>query len=462
MIHATNFKKWNIQNAVDIEPVLNELRNLPEAYLLNFENESALPLEMIARKLARFQIEQLDDYENREFYVEFSNECRNKIQDEHCKEDTSRINPLICSYTFFNNSSIPLFITNIDFEKYKYKQFTDENDFIMAFPNKLDHVSFNGNLYHGFKPVFNKDTESPIALKINIYDKKPSKLEYYMSSDAHTNVSDYEFAFKSDLYHGEFITDTTHINRKFMENMLYEKTSILVDFTEMFLRNEDNIRFATNHLRLKPQEDFLKLPVEVTMFEFNFLFVLKSQKQPFMQTKYFLSLIEKYGYVMYDILDCYKQNIMKTNRLHKECKYEHFYSEQVCEWIVNEMKLVDSKASKFNVEKVPHLFRFVIGGIKPMMDFVTKSYHLTNMTMNLTNLQIIKESKDYVHEYDNSHIFTMRIPLSNTVVNKQDIETKHTSLGDMIISNMVSSDENDKIEGGERITLICNLDFVYE
>ena len=453
MIKQAKFGKWELRELSQnqVSSISNSVQNLDASHLLDVHNPTKSLLEEFVFNLAQNQLSHYDVSLNiADMCIEFSNECRPKLQDEHYKNGSSRINPLVCSYTFFNRSLTPVFITNLDFEKYKYKEFTDENDIILAFPSELVQISFNGNLYHGFQPVFKNETGALIALKINIYDKLRENLEYY-SCPRDAVAEDLQITFKENLYHAELIVDTTLLNRKFLENLLYNKTPTFADFTQLFLNHENNITIElASHLYKKPDELALALPVEITLFDYDNLFIISSQKTPLRQTKYFLQLIKKHGYVMYDVLDYYKCEISNTNRFYKERKLCGFFSDSVCSWITGEMATFNKSTTALNIEQIPHLLRFMLTHFSQIIEFVTNAYGLIDMNINITQIQIIKDANTNAYSNDKRHTLKVVIPL---------VKNEKYNAGDLIISSLNNPEES----GAELNTrIIFYLDFVFE
>lgn len=459
MIKNTKFNKRSLINLSEnhILDITDKIYNLNTNYLLDLNNSTKSLLEEFVINLANHQLLTFDSSLNlKDVYIEFSNECRTKIQDEHYKESGIKITPMICSYTFFNKSLVPLIITNIDFDKYKYKSFNDENDLILVFPNEFDHIFFEGNLYQGFQSIFNKETENPLALKINIYKKLPNGVEYYKSSNT-TEMDETQnllkIEFKSQQYHAEFVIDTTLINRKFMENVLYNKQPEFVDLSEVFLNYEKNIIIeASYHLQKNRNERQFTLPIEVVLFDYDFLFVIKSQKTPFLQTTFFLQLIDKYGYVVYDILDIYKQTISKTNRFYKEIIKKHFFSEYVCNWIISEINMINNESNVIiEIDKIPHLFRFLMNHFQQIIDFVISAYDLNGININITNILIAKNNTEYLYNLDKRHVLTVIVPL---------LKFDKYNAGDFIIFNTINSRKED-YEITPTTFLLFYLDFIW-
>jgi len=450
MISSINFNKHIINYNNNNTNLLEIIKNLKGSYLLELNKNNYDLLEEFVYTLSLFDIQNLkkDNLEN--FYVEFSSDVLFDFSDKYFKDDKIKINPLICSYTFLNKSITPLIITTIDFEKYKYKEFNDENELLFVFPNELEHISFNGNLYHGFKNIFDIKTNLPFILKINIYDKKPTNIDYYTAlSD---DISKNNIKLISKPYHAELILDTKTINGTFMENILYEKNENLFDLKDYFLNYEKYIPI-TDHLQKK---NILKLnlPIEVIMYEFNHLFILKSQNTPLNQTEYFSSLIIKYGYIMYDILDCYEnKSISNTNTFYKEYNYDNFFSDYICEWIINETIIYNKTFTFVNLEKIPHLFRFCIKGFEEIMKILLKTYNLNGMPIDIKNVQIIKNYKENINTFNVNTFLKVMIPLSNTTNYKK---------GNLIISNNYSNNTKKELLEEENYILVYYLDLIYK
>lgn len=456
MISNINFKKWIINNLNDEENLIECVSNLEKPYLLDFKNIDKFNLfEQFVYNLALLNIDNLKN--NTDLYIEFSNERLLDFKDQYFKEDKIRTTSLVCSYTFLTKTSTPLIITNIDLEKYKYKNFNDENDLLVVFPNKLNHISFNGKFYHGFKDIFNGNIELPLVLKINIYDKKPNSSIYYNSlSDNVINKIHFDLIY--EMHHAELILNTNFINRKFMENILYEKNKSSIDLKDIFF-NFENYLPIENCYHKKSLK--LNVPMEFVLYEFNYLFVLKSYNVPINQKEYFESLINKFGFVMYDVLDCHNINKIKdTNCFYKEKNQKEFYPNYVCQWITNEIQVPIKNVNYINVEHFPYLFKFCMLSFEQIIIFINKMYNLNDMNIDVVGLQIIKENEKYIHDFDVKSFLKVCIPLSN--INTYKCESKHIhNQGDLIVSNNILKDTNNAIKEGEKFTLVFYLNFIF-
>jgi hypothetical protein len=450
MISNINFNKWKINNLSDEENLIKHVSNLEKPYLLDLNKKDNFNLlEQFVYRLASLNIDNLKDNINKELYIEFSNEGSFEFKDQYFKEDKIRTTSLFSSYMFLTKTSTPLIITNIDFEKYKYKNFNDENEFLIVFPDKLNHVSFNGKFYHGFKDILNEKRELPVVLKINVYDKKPNSTDYYNYIPENV-INEINFDLISEMYHTELLLDTKCINRKFMENILYEKNKNCIDLKEIFLNFEKYLPIENyNH---KTSLKF-KIPIEFVLHEFNYLFVLKSYNIPLNQKDYFLTLINKFGYIMHDILDCNNNNKIKnTNCFYKEKIHECFYPNYVCQWIINEIKNPIKNINIINVEQFPYLFKFCILSFEQIIIFINKMYNLNGINIDILGLQIIKENENYSHNFDIKSMLKVRIPLSDINTYKQ---------GDLIVSNNILQYTNNSTIEGDKFTLVFYLNFVF-
>ena len=454
MFNNINFKKHIIKNYKDDTELIKNINNLNKSYLLDLNKNNYDIIEDFVYNLSFFYIEDLKKDNNMNFYVEFSFLCDAVLnfQDQYFKEDKIKINPLICSYTFLNKSTIPLIITNLDFEKYKYKEFNDENELLLIFPNKFEHISFVGNLYHGFKNIFDVITGLPFVLKINIYNKQPNNIDYYNSS-LNTNIKTINPYIDNNcnLYHTELILDTQNINKSFMDNILYENNIKFVNLTDIFL-NYDKYIPITNHLKKNNLK--LTLPLDFILHEFNYLFILKSQNIPLNQTEYFLSLTNKHGYIMYDVLDCIMNKTIKnTNIFYKEYIYNNFYSDFICDWFIKEINNYNKNLTFIDISQIPYLFRFCIFSFDKIFKFINKTYNLNKINIDIKNIQIIKKDTSQVDNYNNKTFLKAIIPLS---------KTKDYNCGDLIISNNIFNNIiMDNMEENNYI-LVYYLDLLYK
>ena len=120
-----------------------------------------------------------------DFLFEICTENKGDLHIEYKKENRNMFYPVKTCYLYLSDSFYSVILTEIDFETYKYKTFSEENHFVFSFVKKYCHLSFNGCLYHGFHPtnIGKNDISSSISndikpsiLKINIWERNPKNI----------------------------------------------------------------------------------------------------------------------------------------------------------------------------------------------------------------------------------------------------------------------------------------------
>ena len=218
-----NIQSWNI-TGIDINDLKSHIPNyINKKHILTIQPDSKYSLiEQFVYNIAGFNTDVIKYKEgiNVEFYF-----SKNDITFEPN-------NPLISSLTYLDDSEFPTIFTNNDFEKYKYKDFTNKNCFL-AFPTTLKHVCFNGSNLYGTLPENNCKS---YILVINVYN------------------GDNNIILKNELQFiknkiKEIYTDNSVINNDFFEEMYYIKQDNMLlqkilNSNDLFLRpiiKHDNI-----------------------------------------------------------------------------------------------------------------------------------------------------------------------------------------------------------------------------
>ena len=186
---------WHINfTNVTNDKLLNILSDTSTRYLLNTDQFNFDLLEKYIYDIAMFHFERLNIKYNKDInYIEFW--YKNKVNLDNnfhfiCDEYERKINnnhiyPLLSNIIYLNDNICPTIITNIDLEKYKYKEFDNENDITIIFPKKNKHISFDGSNSHGTYVLFeeNRADDPRHLLSINLWNKKPTNVEYYNSNE---------------------------------------------------------------------------------------------------------------------------------------------------------------------------------------------------------------------------------------------------------------------------------------
>jgi len=216
----TNIQTWTI-TGIDV----NELKS----YIPNYSNnacplimkESLSSLEEFVYQLALFNSDFIKNKED--ISIEFYYSNNNEMTFE-------KKNPLITSITYLDDSQYPTIFTNTDFEKYKYKDFTNKNCFLV-FPRILKHICFNGSNLYG--PLHTKTLKSTV-LVVNIYKKEAS---------LKINIKQSLIFMKNNFK--KVMTDDSILNYDFFEEIYYIKENDkllenVFNSQDLFLKQLDN------------------------------------------------------------------------------------------------------------------------------------------------------------------------------------------------------------------------------
>ena len=175
----------NLTNNLD-DKILDYFTDIStNTYLLNTTKKELNLLEKYVYDIAMFHFKRLNiEYNSDANYIEFWFKNKVTLKSYHfdCDEYERKTNnkyiyPLLSNVIYLNDSIYPTIITNIDLEKYKYKEFNNEKNITIIFPKKNKHISFDGTNRHGVSAIFeeNKKDDPRYILAINLWNKKTYK-----------------------------------------------------------------------------------------------------------------------------------------------------------------------------------------------------------------------------------------------------------------------------------------------
>jgi hypothetical protein len=159
--------------------------------------------------------------------------------------------PILSIILCFNDNNNPVFISNINEESYKYKNFTEENkNLCIIFPKKMRNIVFDGGYYHSEINIFNYDInifqrELRNMLVINIWHNyKPIKIPIYNSEKyKHHNYNkceDSNYLFKkNNIIKNISLNESDKIlNKDFFSELLYNNNTNF-NFLSKIFNKED-------------------------------------------------------------------------------------------------------------------------------------------------------------------------------------------------------------------------------
>jgi hypothetical protein len=160
--------------------------------------------------------------------------------------DDKIIHPVLSCIVFLTDCEFPFIITNIDMDKYRYKEFKNEDSVNIFFPKKNTHIIFNGNMCNGFIiPKSNNECKTRSIL-INVWDKNVErncendiKNEENLSKENPTKEK--KIMEISPLYVTKLIWNNSLMNYNMYNKLLYMKKYTYEELNPIFeLYNKDN------------------------------------------------------------------------------------------------------------------------------------------------------------------------------------------------------------------------------
>jgi hypothetical protein len=423
-----NIKIWNLSelecyNDELFKEIDVNLDNNCGTSLLNMDKSIYSILEKYVYDIAMFHLKRLQNSEISEnnvnvdeiknkYYVEFwvkskyQNSTLHVDCDEYLRKEQLEYNyPLLSSVTYLNDCNIPTVISNIDMDRYMYKEFEKDLKLFFSFPKKGKQITFDGKYYHG-SAFFHDDTdigknEDRYIIAINLWDKKPNNVEYYYYNNKYTNFENDEQSSMMILNNKKILClqekelheninfstialDKDVMNYKLFENILYKpKENVFTEFASILKYSEKNDNHIHNY------KVFLDETIE--------------------QKKLESQLKTKYGNILEDIEELTNETkTIKYNRFLQRFIYPKIYCTNVCSWIINECEKYAEQnggwtkkrhqsypTTDLPLESVTAVSGFVFESLKIITEKIRVSYGLNNdIKIDYMDLFIVKYKHD--------------------------------------------------------------------
>lgn len=312
-------------------------------FLLDTSKEFFTLIEKYVYSIAMYQFQQLNiKYDSTIHHIEFW--WRNDIYrdfhidcDEEYRSDTGNYKtPMLSNVFYLCDSSYATVLTNIDFEKYKYKDF-EKNSVSISFPKIGKLVSFNSKYFHGVLNMSpTKSTENRSVLMINLWNERPLRINTYIperngiykksNNISITKSSSSPFV----IYH--------NIKYHLFEGLLYSKKYDLIHEYGNIINNT-NSNASTFH------------------------FLHKSL----------------------DIIPTV--NSLDKKRILQPITIENIFTKNVCEWIKIEMR----DDSNIDISSYPSLFRFILVHIKNTIFPRIEEAYSVSKNINIKDIRMSNE-----------------------------------------------------------------------
>lgn len=373
MTSSVKIWKFDISNN-DLSHIKIEIKNnsTRNTALLDWNKDVYTLYEQIVYDISKFHLEK-QGYNSKDIYVEFW--CKSKFDthalhvdcDEFKKTDGTYEYPLFTCLTYFNKNNCPTIITNIDQDKYIYKEFNDESELCIVYPQEKKQITFDGKYYHGSSIVDGIEDERYI-IAINFWKNKPKNVNYYVSSEESITTShNFDMSINED------------------ENANFENIS---------LENKCNLYKLFNDILYQKDKDVWKPFKEIIVEHENMKILFKWKS---VESKIDIENLKKEMEFMYNQKE-------KINRFFQRHTLHSFYTKEVCNWIITETENYASMTGGWTtrrhdkypttdipVERIPHVFNLVIASLGSLFNKMLKSYGVDTIgKIDVADLFIVK------------------------------------------------------------------------
>lgn len=418
--------------------------NIPEqqTMLLDLSKPDGDALETFVKQVAEYQFKQLGkilDCNN--CFVEFWWKSVADITslhvdcDEYLKKTENKfIYPLLSCVSYFNDlQCYPTLLTNVDVEKYMFKEFDEESMMTLIYPKKHRQITFNGSLYHG---VLNDCVTScsRVILAINLWDKPPTNVEYYKSTCKSSN----------------FGVTITPVETPCAKKIYLPKTTFNADLFEKFLYRKC-------------------LKLDLPNLENKDILVICKEDEAIINN----AVVTKLKQVYVDIKNVNSCN----NRFYQRFIKHGQFTPDICDWIVFEAEKHGNWTTKRHdkypttdlpAHLLPGVFNYLLFALNNIISFIKKSYQIEDSDVNVKDLFIVKyetTKQNLLKFHKDRSLISFNIALNGMneyegggtcfedgIVYKQE-------KGDMIVHSSLVKHAGCPLTRGKRFILVGFLDF---
>ena len=436
-----NINIWKINEVHLTNELIIEIDNncnCNETKLLDMNKSNYSILEKYVYDIAVFHAKRLSIKE--EYFVEFwiKKKYHTHILHVDCDEQlkTEQLEyrfPLLSIVNYLNDSTIPTVISNIDIDRFMYKEFEKDIGLFFSFPRKQKQITFNGKYYHGAALLNENQDEDRYIIAVNIWEKTPpANIEYFNNTCKEVKLMN----MNKPLFHIELDEDQENtnilsvglnkdiMNYKLFEDILYNNDqNFFTMFRDIIKYNESRDSSIHNY------KYFLDETIEIRKME--------------------IQLKTKYGNIVEDVKVLMEEtNTIKYNRFLQRFIYPKIFCPNVCSWIIKECEKhaelnggwtkkrhLNYPTTDLPVESVKSINVFIFESLKMITEKIKKSYGLLDEIMiDYVDLFIVKykyDDQNFLEIHKDGSFLSFNILLSEPT----DFEGGGTYFDDGLIMN---------------------------
>ena len=330
--------------------------------------------------------------------------------------------PLLHSITYLTDSIYPLLITNVDNNQYKFKEFKNEENLVLCFPKKGNHIVFDPSKYHSYLKIINNDETSQLkdfdsiilSLEVTLWEREhiPQNIPLYISiNKSIDNKNDLNFDFDFDFQ--DVLLDNVKTIIDFFQDYSEDKKKKhydpIIDKKEPFLLNPTFFEdlFYSNSITIL--EPFLEKIKENDRKEKD-IFIFEKERK---------SIGDSFKNKSIDIITDMnnilnitnnKNVINMYNRFLQRHLFKNIYTLDVCNWLIKECETHSKKNGGWinddyeyiylDIIKIQSILGFILNSTETIITKIIQSYCINHVNPKFHILKII-----IIKQNDNNKLY---------------------------------------------------------
>ena len=404
---------WKINHSYEND-IINCINTQNNTSLLDLSKDFYSLIEKFVYDTAIFHFKRLNIKNIDNYFIEFWSKTKFDTHllhldcDEYNKKTNMQYNyPLLSCVTYLNDNSSPTIITNIDLEKYKYKEFENQTELFLSIPKINKQITFDGKYFHGSTLLDDNITpENRYIIAINLWDIKPNNVNYYINNNNAQGLFDKN---EQIIFIDSTINNTQIINvcNNVINYNLFE-----------------DILYNNNKTACYQFKNLIHIDLDISSYFFVLDTTIEKKKQD-------LKLKNKYGNIIDDINEIMNEKIsLKYNRFLQRFSYNKIYTVDMCRYIISECEKYavnnggwttkrhdNYPTTDLPVDKIQSIFGLILESMTTIIKKLKKSYNLNeNIDININDLFVVKyeaASQNYLELHHDGSFLSFNILLSD-------------------------------------------------
>ena len=430
-------------------------------YLLKIKNEEFNILEKVVYDIALYHLSQLNiEFDTNTHFVEFG--VHNKGT-HNFKTNTSRSNvgdeitPFFSSLLYVTENNEPydnMVFTNINLEKYIYKEFGDDISLYMSFPKKGQQVIFDGGNYYHASNLLNNTT-----LSVNIWNIFPCRISYF-------DMTIFNYLLYTEKK-GEIFNNPKNIINRTMDSLITPE----IDYTSIPMIGTSDII----------TDDFLESAIYEKVVNDNERNIYENLIK-LITDKHSIVLFKRIVDKDLHIIETIPQRInIEESKFIQRLIFKNKFQKEICNWIISECERyavnIETWKNEYNtkvlqIEKISSIFSFILDSFIETCKTICNGYTIDfdEHIFNIENIYVSKMEGNANDKLDNNLELFYDSYENDIILNillNDDFEkggklfddgiTTYLNKGDMILFNGKTKSKQLNIDTGLQYFLVAYI-----